>query len=124
MRRNDSRSSLFIIVRSAAVLAVLIAPATFILSAPPAHASSVPLYSFNGSDGAQPYAGLVQDSDGGFYGTTINGGASNYGTVFKITPTVAPTNKDQCKSGGWKTFISPRTFKNQGDCIHYVNTGQ
>jgi uncharacterized repeat protein (TIGR03803 family) len=66
----------------------------------------------------------VQDSDGGFYGTTINGGASNYGTVFKITPTVAPTNKDQCKSGGWKTFISPRTFKNQGDCIHYVNTGQ
>lgn len=31
-----------------------------------------------------------------------------------------PTNKDQCKKGGWKTFNNPRTFKNQGDCIKFV----
>ena len=33
-----------------------------------------------------PYAGLVQGSDGNFYGTTIAGGANSEGTVFKITP--------------------------------------
>jgi uncharacterized repeat protein (TIGR03803 family) len=35
---------------------------------------------------APPRARLVQGSDGDFYGTTFQGGASNYGTVFKITP--------------------------------------
>jgi uncharacterized repeat protein (TIGR03803 family) len=43
------------------------------------------LYSFNSSDGAQPLAGLVQASDGNFYGTTSEGGVSGYGVVFKIT---------------------------------------
>jgi uncharacterized repeat protein (TIGR03803 family) len=32
-------------------------------------------------------AGLVQGSDGNFYGTTYAGGATDSGTVFKITPT-------------------------------------
>jgi hypothetical protein len=35
-----------------------------------------------------------------------------------------PTNKDQCKNEGWKSFNTPRSFKNQGDCIQYVNTGK
>ena len=35
-----------------------------------------------------------------------------------------PTDKNQCKDGGWQTFNTPRTFKNQGDCIQYVNTGK
>ena len=35
-----------------------------------------------------------------------------------------PTNKDQCKNNGWATFTIPRKFKNQGDCIQYVNTGK
>jgi DNA/RNA endonuclease G (NUC1) len=34
-----------------------------------------------------------------------------------------PKNKDQCKNNGWMNFDTPRTFKNQGDCIQYVNTG-
>lgn len=32
---------------------------------------------------------------------------------------LAPTNKDQCKNDGWKTFNNP-TFKNQGACVSYV----
>jgi len=36
-------------------------------------------------DGALPEAGLVLASNGNFYGTTMNGGASNDGTVFEIT---------------------------------------
>jgi uncharacterized repeat protein (TIGR03803 family) len=48
------------------------------------------LYSFCAqsgcTDGANPYAGLVQATDGNFYGTTYNSGANGYGTVFRITP--------------------------------------
>jgi hypothetical protein len=41
------------------------------------------------------------------------------------TPHVGPpTNKDQCKNGGWQSFDTPRRFKNQGDCIQFVNTGK
>ena len=36
--------------------------------------------------GSRPYAGLVQGSDGNFYGTTSSGGAGDYGTVFQMTP--------------------------------------
>src|SRR5436190_2003791 len=49
------------------------------------------LYSFTGSDGARPYAGLIADASGNLYGTTDNGGASGYGTVFKVTPTGTET---------------------------------
>jgi predicted extracellular nuclease len=35
-----------------------------------------------------------------------------------------PPTKDQCKNGGWQFFNYPREFKNQGDCIQYVNTGK
>lgn len=35
-----------------------------------------------------------------------------------------PSTTDQCKNGGWKNYNAPRTFKNQGDCIQYVNTGK
>jgi len=38
------------------------------------------------TDGASPYgAGLVQSTNGSFYGTTFGGGAHGYGTVFEIT---------------------------------------
>jgi uncharacterized repeat protein (TIGR03803 family) len=38
------------------------------------------------TDGAQPYGGLVQGTDGNFYGTTLYGGADNLGTIYQITP--------------------------------------
>jgi len=50
------------------------------------------LNSFDGKDGMSPYAGLVQGTNGDFYGTTFEGGAFFYcnygdgcGTVFKVT---------------------------------------
>jgi uncharacterized repeat protein (TIGR03803 family) len=50
------------------------------------------LYSFtNGSDGAYPMGGLVQDSDGGFYGTTLVSGSNGGGTVYKISAAGALT---------------------------------
>jgi uncharacterized repeat protein (TIGR03803 family) len=42
------------------------------------------LASFDGTNGYYPYGGLVQATDGNFYGTTFIGGG--YGNVFKITP--------------------------------------
>jgi uncharacterized repeat protein (TIGR03803 family) len=52
------------------------------------------LVSFDSINGAQPESGLIQASDGNFYGTTYVGGmyqewngfAYGYGTVFKMTP--------------------------------------
>lgn len=44
------------------------------------------LHSFKGRDGRSPYAGLVFDQSGNLYGTTFQGGAYGYGTVFKLTP--------------------------------------
>lgn len=59
------------------------------------------LYAFaGGGDGANPFAGLVQGSDGNFYGTTQNGGASNSGTVFKLTPSGAETMLHSFAGGG------------------------
>jgi uncharacterized repeat protein (TIGR03803 family) len=36
--------------------------------------------------GRIPFAGLVQGSDGNFYGTTFMGGSADMGTVFEMTP--------------------------------------
>jgi uncharacterized repeat protein (TIGR03803 family) len=44
------------------------------------------LHSFTyGNDGAFPYAGLTEGTNGNFYGTSEGGGVDQYGTVFQIT---------------------------------------
>jgi len=46
------------------------------------------LYSFTGgADGADPYAGVILDSAGNLYGTTVNGGAAGAGVVYKVATT-------------------------------------
>jgi uncharacterized repeat protein (TIGR03803 family) len=43
------------------------------------------LYNFgSGTDGSTPWGGLVLDSQGNLYGTTLNGGEDGSGTVFEI----------------------------------------
>ena len=43
------------------------------------------VYSFSGgADGSYPEAGLIRDSAGNFYGTTVTGGTYGAGTIFKI----------------------------------------
>ncbi len=57
------------------------------------------LFSFGGTNGANPFAGLVQGFDGDFYGMTPTGGSTSgssacpfgCGTVFKLTPAGAVT---------------------------------
>jgi uncharacterized repeat protein (TIGR03803 family) len=46
------------------------------------------IYNFDGTaHGKTPRSGLTLGTDGSFYGTTWQGGVSNYGTIFKITST-------------------------------------
>ena len=50
------------------------------------------LYSFVGPpDGSKPNAGLTLGLDGNFYGSTVLGGPSNVGTIFRVTPAGAVT---------------------------------
>jgi uncharacterized repeat protein (TIGR03803 family) len=49
------------------------------------------LHTFTGADGATPFAGLVEGSDGNLYGTTFYGGASNKGTIFRLNPRARST---------------------------------
>ncbi|HXM44692.1 MAG TPA: choice-of-anchor tandem repeat GloVer-containing protein [Bryobacteraceae bacterium] len=49
------------------------------------------LHTFDGTDGANPWAGLVQATNGSLYGTTSAGGANSQGTAFKIAPSGALT---------------------------------
>jgi uncharacterized repeat protein (TIGR03803 family) len=61
---------------------------------PPATAwTPTQLYAFTGQngDGANPRAGVIFSSHGAIFGTTEQGGASGYGTVFALTPATGGT---------------------------------
>src|SRR5664279_5403051 len=49
-------------------------------------------FNSNGTDGANPYAGLIFDAAGNLYGTTTTGGTYYVGTVFELSPS---------QGGGW-----------------------
>jgi 6-phosphogluconolactonase len=94
-------------------------------------------------------SGIVVTADGtSAYVTIFNGGSLGYVSQYDIDPlngtlspkspaNVAagiqpfdialgplprvPTSKAQCKSGGWRNFPQ---FKNQGDCVSFVETGK
>jgi uncharacterized repeat protein (TIGR03803 family) len=44
------------------------------------------LYIFSGANGANPESGVIIDSAGNLYGTTVNGGAANAGEVYELNP--------------------------------------
>jgi hypothetical protein len=84
------------------------------------------------------------DGENNWWGSASGPGPVGPGTGAKVSPGVdyspwliAPalggacggeevSNKDQCKNGGWQNFFRANgtSFKNQGDCIQYVNTSK
>jgi hypothetical protein len=40
------------------------------------------LLSFNSTNGSLPVAGLIADANGDLFGTTVEGGSNNLGTLF------------------------------------------
>jgi uncharacterized repeat protein (TIGR03803 family) len=71
------------LTRVVAAMACTLLPAVIAVSAARAQTYSV-LYSFTGEHGVEPAAGLFRDAAGNLYGTTIYGGNSGNGTVFKL----------------------------------------
>jgi uncharacterized repeat protein (TIGR03803 family) len=49
-------------------------------------ANLIHVFTGTNGDGKSPYGGVVVDGQGNVYGTTYQGGASNYGTVFELSP--------------------------------------
>jgi uncharacterized repeat protein (TIGR03803 family) len=47
------------------------------------------LFSFHKSDGAAPLAGLIADGAGNLFGTTYEGGMTDHGLAFELSPPVA-----------------------------------
>ncbi len=67
----------------------VLAVAAILVTGAWAAASEQSVYSFTGgTDGSDPASQLIFDSLGNAYGTTVTGGTSDCGTVFKLTPTV------------------------------------
>ncbi len=58
------------------------------------------LQKFDFTDGANPYAGLIQGTSGELYGTTTLGGAYGRGTVFEVTPSGTLTTLHSFCEGG------------------------
>jgi uncharacterized repeat protein (TIGR03803 family) len=56
------------------------------------YASTPNTVSFNGTNGADPSAGLLANASGKLYGTTAEGGANDDGTVFEIADSGYVTN--------------------------------
>jgi hypothetical protein len=78
------------------------------------------------SDGIGNNADTDDDNDGQSDVNEIACGSNPLDAASKCPPSTTgpPTNINQCKNGRWRTFTIPRTFKNQGDCIQFVNTGK
>jgi uncharacterized repeat protein (TIGR03803 family) len=79
-----TRSRLFGLTSIAAVFAAGVLVPSRIASAQTAY-SIVHTFAGSPAEGSDPETGLVQGSDGNFFGTTSEGGAYGYGTVFKMT---------------------------------------
>ena len=76
-----------------------------------------------------PRIGHRMAYDSGRHETVLFGGTTLHGDAFDDTWVLVssvgpPTNRDDCKHEGWRVFNMPRAFKNQGDCIQFVNTGK
>lgn len=83
---NRDRSAFRFMTPRRILAFLVISGATYTL---PAAAQTTVIHSFAGppSDGQIPLGGLLQDSLGNLYGTTVLGGADNFGALYEISTT-------------------------------------
>jgi uncharacterized repeat protein (TIGR03803 family) len=82
------------------------------------------LASFNGTNGAQPGAGVIFDASGNLFGTTRNGGGANHGVVWELakgTSTITPLASFNGTNGGGAG--SPVTFDANGNLFGTAQIG-
>lgn len=68
-----------------------------------------------------------QCDSGAPVGGVCNGGWDKSSDInVQVFASQVVTSKDSCKDNGWQSLVRSdgSTFKNQGDCIQYVNTGK
>jgi uncharacterized repeat protein (TIGR03803 family) len=89
-----------------------------------------PLYSFQGgADGANPYGGLLRDSQGNLYGTTYYGGVCQFGpycgTVYKLDSAANRTTlwNFQCGSDGCEPEFGSLVMDQQGSLYGTASFG-
>lgn len=87
------------------------------------------LNSTTGKGGVRIVAGFGAPSWNNFVGNVDNFriGVNNVETIYNFELHTTPTSAAQCKKDGWQSFNPNRPagpFKNQGDCIQFVNTGK
>jgi uncharacterized repeat protein (TIGR03803 family) len=73
----------------------------FMLGSTAGHWMESVLYAFDGSNGSLPYGGVILDAARNIYGTTYQGGSSNYGVVFELSPV---------KGGAWNEQVLHEFF--------------
>jgi uncharacterized repeat protein (TIGR03803 family) len=72
------------------------------------------LWSFDGADGAYPYAGVTVDGARNLYGTAYSGGLNDAGVVFEVTPLPGVTTATTLKSSP-----NPSSY---GQTVNFVAT--
>jgi len=86
---------------AALALVALLLPVVISAQSKPSY-SFATLYTFTGPDGANPTAGVIFDTSGNLYGTTLHGGATkHWGAVFKLDSTGKETVLHSFRSGQW-----------------------
>lgn len=75
--------------------------------------SNIRAFVLNMGDTSVNDAGL----DGYFDNVVVNQDSGI--TTYDFEPLLMPSDKNECKNGGWMIFNSP-FFKNQGDCVSHV----
>jgi hypothetical protein len=91
--------------------------------------TSAPLADIPRALAVRPTDGVIFASGNGIYTLSTEGVLTLVGNTgwfpglggLAFTP--VPTDKSQCKNWGWRINF-PFAFKNQGDCMQFVNTGK
>jgi uncharacterized repeat protein (TIGR03803 family) len=85
------------------------------------------LHTFTGSDGANPATGLIADSSGNLYGTTVFGGgtacAQGCGVVFKVAPDGTETVLYSFKGGTDGLYPAGRLIADSSGNLYGVAEG-
>lgn len=81
------------------------------------------LYSFNGTNGGWPYAGVTLDAAGNVYGTTGIGGTNGFGTVFMLAKNSGNYNVSVLHSFSRPDGTSPRAGLLLDNAGNFYGTG-
>jgi uncharacterized repeat protein (TIGR03803 family) len=75
------------------------------------------------NDGAGPYSALIMDAQGNMYGTTSQGGTSDFGTVFELSPKGAITILHNFSGSDGEAPLAPLLLDAQGNLYGTTSLG-